>query len=188
MSAKGPQPSGKLTTWVALFRGVNVAGKNKLPMALLKEAFAAAGCQQVKTYIQSGNAVFAHASSAKQQLTAQLREQVDTYAGINPFLLLLSMRAFKNAVENNPFPQQEIGPKALHFYFLEKHPPHPDLEKLNELKAPSEQFMLIDQVFYLLAPDGIGRSKLAAAAERHLGVATTARNLNTVNHLADMLA
>ena len=44
--------------YVALLRGVNVGGRNKLPMADLKDLFAAAGCAAVRTYIQSGNVVF----------------------------------------------------------------------------------------------------------------------------------
>jgi uncharacterized protein (DUF1697 family) len=71
--------------------------------------------------------------------------------------------------------------------FLEKHPAKPNLERLNELKTNSEEFMLGDKVFYLYAPEGVGRSKLAMNVERCLGVATTGRNWNTVSVLASML-
>ena len=61
-----------------------------------------------------------------------------------------------------------------------------DEERLNQLKSGTEEYALKRNVFYLHAPDGIGRSKLAAQVERCLGVAVTGRNLNTVNKLAEL--
>ena len=78
--------------------------------------------------------------------------------------------------------------KELHLYFLVSRPKKPDLDRLDAVKARSERFALKDTVFYLYAPDGIGRSKLAAAVERSLGVAATARNWNTVEKLLEMVA
>jgi uncharacterized protein (DUF1697 family) len=65
-------------------------------------------------------------------------------------------------------------------------PQNPDLKTLDRLKQDNEQFKLIDNVFYLHAPDGIGRSKLAARAEKALGVAVTARNWRTVCKIMTM--
>lgn len=76
--------------------------------------------------------------------------------------------------------------KSLHFFFLESKPCNPELEKLSELKTESEKFELIDCVFYLYAPEGIARSKLAAQVEKCVGVPTTARNWNTVSKLLSM--
>ena len=90
------------------------------------------------------------------------------------------------AVSRNPFPATDEQHKTLHFYFLESAPPHPDLASLDALKSATEQFTLIDSVFYLHAPDGIGRSKLAVKVERALGVPATARNWRTVNKLLEM--
>jgi uncharacterized protein (DUF1697 family) len=60
------------------------------------------------------------------------------------------------------------------------------MEKIEGLKSATEAYKLLGRVFYLHAPDGIGRSKLASAAEKKLGVTTTARNLNTVRKLLAM--
>jgi uncharacterized protein (DUF1697 family) len=59
-------------------------------------------------------------------------------------------------------------------------PTNPDLGALENLKSERERFALKDGVFYLHAPDGIGRSKLAANTETSLGVAITSRNWRTV--------
>lgn len=71
---------------------------------------------------------------------------------------------------------------------METAPTSPDLEKLMALKSPREDFRLIQQVFYLYAPDGIGRSKLAEKVEKNLGVPATARNWNTVSKLLAMVS
>jgi uncharacterized protein (DUF1697 family) len=59
---------------------------------------------------------------------------------------------------------------------------------LDALRAPTERFQLLGNVFYLHAPDGIGRSKLAANVEKRLGVATTARNFRTVDKVLQLAA
>jgi uncharacterized protein (DUF1697 family) len=66
---------------------------------------------------------------------------------------------------------------------LDSVPKNPDLEILESIKTDREQFKLINKVFYLHAPDGIGRSKLAAKVEKALGVTVTARNWRTVNEV-----
>jgi uncharacterized protein (DUF1697 family) len=91
-------------------------------------------------------------------------------------------------MENNPYPNAASEPKSLHFFFLDSVPTKPDLDGLGKLATETERFCLIDSVFYLHTPDGIGRSKLAAAVEKKLGVAATARNYNTIEALASMLA
>jgi uncharacterized protein (DUF1697 family) len=63
---------------------------------------------------------------------------------------------------------------------LANPPENPDLETLDSLKRDNERYSLNNKVFYLHAPDGIGRSKLAAHAEKSLGVAATARNWRSV--------
>ena len=101
-------------------------------------------------------------------------------------VLILSADQLEDAIESNPFPEAEAEPKTLHLFFLAWAPAAPDIESLTEAKSPSERFHLTDHVFYLHAPDGIGRSKLAANAEKFLGVAATARNWRTVQKLREM--
>jgi uncharacterized protein (DUF1697 family) len=75
----------------------------------------------------------------------------------------------------------------VHFYFC-AGAISLDKQKLAKFASVSERIELIDNVFYLHAPDGIGRSKLGVNIESCLGVSATGRNLNTVNKLVDMLA
>lgn len=101
--------------------------------------------------------------------------------------LLLTLQDFESALEANPFPEAELDPKGLHLGFLDSVPSKPDITELETLKANSERFQLVGKVFYLHAPDGVGRSKLAAGSERSLGVSMTDRNWRTVCKIRDMV-
>jgi uncharacterized protein (DUF1697 family) len=165
---------------VALFRGINVGGKNVLPMNELASVLGDLGARHVKTYIQSGNAVFASPDRDAPRLAHRIRQEIKKRRGFEPHVLLLGVEELERATRSNPFPEAATDPRALHAGFLAAAPEQPNLHALDSLKSASERFRLLDKVFYLHAPDGIGRSRLAAGAERHLGVPMTIRNWRTV--------
>jgi uncharacterized protein (DUF1697 family) len=120
-------------------------------------------------------------------LAKRLGDATESQFGFRPSILLLTDGDFRSAVAKNPFTDAVAEPKSLHFFFLESSPTLSDVEEMAELAIPSERFQLIDKVLYVHAPDGFGRSKLAAGAERKLGVPTTARNYTTIQNLSEML-
>jgi uncharacterized protein (DUF1697 family) len=174
-----------MSRFVALFRGINVGGKHSLPMHALREILVACGCEEVRTYIQSGNAVFSSAV-AGSSLSANIKHAIEERFGFAPQVLLLTVDRFVAIAAANPFVEAEPNPKSLHVWFLTEQPTAPNLEALGDLKVESERFSLQDDAFYLYAPDGIGRSRLAAKVDRHLGVATTARNWRTVSKIIEL--
>jgi uncharacterized protein (DUF1697 family) len=176
-----------MTTWIALFRGINVGGNNILPMAKLKSDLEALKLKNVRTYIQSGNVVFEATATSGTSLAKRIADRVENQHGFRPQVVLLNRDDLRTAVESNPFPQAVSHPQTLQFFFLAKPPVAPNLRALEDVKSPTENYRLTERVFYLHAPNGIGRSKLAANAEKHLGVATTARNYRTVVKLLDMI-
>ncbi len=155
-------------------------------MKQLTSIFEEVGCQAVRTYIRSGNVVFRFADAAPGYLEKRLSECISKRHSLTPHVLLLDGQRLNQAIRECPF-QSAVG-NQLHFFFLSAVAKSPDLASLSELKSPTEQFQLNDRVLYLLAPAGIGRSKLAAAIERCLGVPTTARNWNTIRKLQSMLS
>jgi uncharacterized protein (DUF1697 family) len=175
-----------MRTYIALFRGINVVGNNPLPMRDLVRILERMGCKDVETYIQSGNAVFRTGKSRPTKLAEEISSRVFKDHGFKPKVLLLSTSELEAAINNNPF-STAVG-NALHFMFLTSKPRKPDLAALTAVKTKTEQFRLDMRVFYLYAPDGIGRSKLAARIEPALGVPATGRNWNTVNKLREMLS
>lgn len=178
----------KTTTCVAFFRGINVGGKNSMPMKELVQMLQSLGFENVKSYIQSGNVVMnilAQDGKDKDQNAASHIEKISSAVfkkfGFKPYVVLLNRDELLNAAKNNPF--DVSNPKAVHFYFMNTKPQSPDLVKLEGLKTGQEDFKLAGKVFYLFAPGGIGRSKLAAKAEQALGIPATARNFNTVEQM-----
>jgi uncharacterized protein (DUF1697 family) len=174
-----------MTTYLALLRGVNVGGHQKLPMASLRELLEGHGCAGVRTYIQSGNAVFRSRRTAGW-IAKQLTAAVGTRHGFEPRTLVLTLAELEQAAAGNPFPEADRHPHTLHLFFLADTPARPDIASLDAIRTRTERFVLTPRVFYLLTPDGFGRSKLAARVERALGVEATARNWRTVQTLLDL--
>lgn len=176
-----------MNTYIGLLRGINVGGNNKLPMKDLRGLLEALELENVKTYIQSGNVVFQSERSDRDKLANEITTAIEKDHGFAPAILLLTKRELETAMEANPFPQAVDEPKSLHLFFLEPAPKDPDLTTLDELKKDTEEFKLIDKVFYLHAPDGIGRSKLADKFGRGWNVTITARNWRTVGKIKEMI-
>jgi len=174
-----------MRTYIALFRGINVVGNNTLPMRDLVRILERLGCKDVETYIRSGNALFRTGKSKPKKLAEEISARIFKDHGFKPKVLLLSTPELEAAIKNNPY-GTKVG-SALHFMFLESKPRKPDLARLTAVKAKSEQFKLGNKVFYLYAPDGVGRSKLVAGIEPCLGVPVTGRNWNTVSKLREIL-
>jgi uncharacterized protein (DUF1697 family) len=175
-----------MNTYIALFRGINVGGKNSLPMKGLIAILEEIGAKNVRTYIQSGNAVFKSIEKSPSRLSKQLAAGIKKHYGFEPHVLLLGLEAINKAIAKNPFPEAEIEPSSLHLGFLASRPKNPDLKKLDSLRKESERFYLSDHVFYLHAPEGVGRSKLAANTEKLLGVPMTDRNWRTVCKIKEL--
>jgi uncharacterized protein (DUF1697 family) len=169
-------------TWIALIRGINVGGKNKVNMKELTQLMEEKGFGQVQTYIQSGNVVFRSESERGDEMATLIEESF----GFRPAVFIMSGSYLRKAAEQNPYPV-DAG-KMVHFFFCDQAPTNVDFDFLESLRLESESYKLIDRVFYLYAPEGIGRSKLAEKMGRAFkGVTMTARNLNTIDKLLEMI-
>lgn len=168
---------------VGFLRGINVGGRNRLPMHALRTELERLGARNVRTYLQSGNVVFHPPERPLDALAEDLSRAIEGGHGFRPAVLLLDAIALRRAAEANPFPEATGTPKTLHLFLPLTPTDAPDLARLEALRAPAERIAWREGVLYLHAPDGIGRSKLAAGAERAIGTATTARNWTTVTQV-----
>lgn len=175
-----------MTTWIALLRGINVGGKNVLPMNELTQTLAKAGYVKVRTYIQSGNVVFQSSKPSADVLAAHISEAIFASHGLTLVVVVIRADELREAVDANPYRTAEDDPKSLHLFFLGSVPSDACLEPLNGLKSETESFAIVGKVFYLHTPDGIARSKIARGVERALGVSATARNWRTVSKLKEL--
>lgn len=174
-----------MTTYVALLRGINVGGKHRLPMQALRDILSAQGCEDVRTYIQSGNAVF-NAADGFGSIGTQVAAAIEQQYGFAPSIHILALDDYRKILDANPFPDAAAAPKSLHVAFLTEAATEPDLEAIERLKAATESYRIVEGAFYLHAPDGIGRSKLAAKIDKCLGVATTGRNWRSAQAIAEL--
>ncbi|RMH60412.1 MAG: DUF1697 domain-containing protein [Calditrichaeota bacterium] len=165
---------------IILLRGVNVGGKNRLSMKELRTELEKAGFEKVQTYIQSGNIILAGSGDIETRVAAI----INTHFGFKPAMQVLDETEFEQALSDNPYAEQEG--KQVHFFFC-KTPPRVNKEKLTRFASESERFEWTDNVFYLYAPEGIGRSKLVKNIDACLGTSSTARNLNTVKKIHHLL-
>lgn len=175
-----------MTVWISLLRGINVGGHHIVRMTELARLLEAVGCEDVKTYIQSGNAVFRSKEKKAGTLARRIGKAIAEAHGFEPYVLMLTRADLEGAARANPFAEGETEPKSLHLFFLDAAPRKPDLASLEAVKLKSERFAIVGRVFYLHAPDGIARSKLVERVGLALGVPMTARNWRTVGKLIEM--
>jgi len=169
-----------MDTYVVLLRGINVGGKNLLPMEKLKHLLNMAGFDNVKTYIQSGNVVLTSVDNP----ASHIERLIEAECGFRTEVLAFLKENFNRAAVNNPY--QSHNGSLVHFFFC-KETPKPNPAAMTQYAADSESYQLIDQVFYLHAPDGIGRSKLVKHVEACVGVRATGRNLNTIRKIQALM-
>ncbi len=171
-----------MTRRIALLRGVNVGGRNKLPMAQFSDALAGLGCVNIRTYIQSGNAVFDGEASA-----GDIAAAVKRASGVSCRAFVLTAAVLKKAAAACPFRKEGAASgKSVHVIFLDATPAATAIEALGDLRRPREDFAVAGKTLYLHSPEGVANSKIAAALDRTLGVASTARNWNTIAKLLEL--
>jgi uncharacterized protein (DUF1697 family) len=168
-------------TYVGLLRGINVGGNKMVPMAELRALFEALGCTEVRTYIQSGNVVFASpAPLATKQVEAAI---VDRFA-FDVTVMLRSAAAIKKVVKANPFPR--VDQSKLHVGFMSRKPLAAAVASLDADRFLPEQFVVHGTELYVHLPNGLGNTKLLAYLDRQLRIPITVRNWNTVTKLVEL--
>jgi uncharacterized protein (DUF1697 family) len=166
-------------SFVALLRAVNVGGTGKLPMSDLKEICEALGFASVRTYIASGNVVFASRKSEAAVKTA-LETRLEAYAQKTVDVLVRTAAEMAQILADNPFPK--LPPNRTMAVFLDRAPPSDALAGVRGQK--DEQIRLGRREIYIHYGEGMAKSKLVVPAAK----AGTARNMNTVAALAKMAA
>jgi uncharacterized protein (DUF1697 family) len=175
-----------MPAYVALLRGINVGGNRMIKMADLRDVFLAADADDVATYIQSGNVVFTHAGRSETRLVAELEKRIAKAAGFPVPVVLRTARELARVIEDSPFADADAD--HLHVAFLPARPPENALTIEARSFAP-ESCAVVGRELYLYLPDGMGRSKLAAAVlakPKAIGAGGTARNWRTVLKLNEL--
>jgi len=179
--------------YLALLRGINVGGRNKVAMADLRELAGALGLTEVRTYIQSGNLVFSCAESDTGGLADVLEREIASRLGVPSAVVVLSGPELLQVIATNPFPDV-TNPKSLHAMFW-RDEAGPDtvaavaaaVQRARQAGSRDDA-VVVGRTLFLHTPDGYGRSDLATQLSRAAGpTAGTARNWATVTTLMGML-
>jgi uncharacterized protein (DUF1697 family) len=176
-----------MTRYALLLRGVNVGTKNSLPMVELRAMLAKLGCTDVRTYVQSGNAVFGTRIGAAA-LTKAIEHALERYMGRPIVTTLRTLEHMKAVIDGNPFTKVATNPAYLCVTFLSNTPTKLEVAPLQAQDWKPELFKVAGKEIYTWHPNGQGRSPLAAALGKlPLRGAVTTRNWNTVLKLREML-
>jgi uncharacterized protein (DUF1697 family) len=172
-------------TWVALLRGVNIGGV-RIRMPELQAMCAEIGLDAPRTYVQSGNVVFA-SDRDRPTLAADLEGGVADRFGYSIRVILRTPAELDAVLGGNPYLADEENPARLHVAFLDAEPDAGAAAALDPDRSPPDRFQVVGGEIYLHTPEGYGHSKLSVDwFERRLGVAATMRNWNTVRNLREL--
>jgi uncharacterized protein (DUF1697 family) len=172
-----------LPTYVALLRGINVSGRNKIAMNDLRAAFETLGHTHVRTYIQSGNVVFAAKAGATARLESAIGKGIATAFGLDVAVLVRTRAELATALKRNPF-----GADA-YVTFLDAVPARARVAGLDPAPYAPDEFAVRGREVFVRCPNGYGRTKINNAFfERKLAAKATTRNWKTVTTLFDWSA
>jgi uncharacterized protein (DUF1697 family) len=175
-------------THVALLRGLNVGGKNILPMSDLRALFTAAGCRDVRTYIQSGNVIFTADADAIASLPEAVAARITERFGFRTPVILRTGAELADVIRHNPFIAQGAATEELHVSFLAERPNATQIDSLDPNRSPPDTFVVRGQEIYLRFPRGLGRTKLTSEYfDRRLATTGTVRNWRTVTKLLALM-
>lgn len=172
---------------IAFLRGINVGGKNVVPMAALKESFEAMGFKNVRTLLNSGNVVFEVGGNEKlPSLEKRLEREIAERLKVMAEVMLRSAAELDEVIARNPFPKEaQADPSHLLVMFFKSPPAASAVRSLESAIKGREKISLNSRELYIIYPDGIGTSKFTnVLIEKSLSLRGTARNWNTLLKLA----
>jgi len=186
MNDRGAKTAAK---HVALLRGINVGGKNMLPMKELVGLFTAAGCGEVATYIQSGNVVFCAEDKVVKRLDSVIAKQVEERFALKVPVVLRTALELDAVIRGNPFLKAGAAEEMLHVAFLAEHPGTDLVAGLDAMRSAPDEFAVVGREIYMKLVTGAAKTKLTNAYfDSKLKTVSTMRNWRTVLKLAEMTA
>jgi len=174
-------------SFVALLRGINVGGKNKVPMKDLLAMFERAGAADTRHYIQSGNVVFRSSAAHAGRIPGLVSKDIERRHGLTVPVIVRSGAELRAIAEANPLLAAGADPDTLHVMFLAEAPGKKESAALDPRRSPPDSFTLAGREIYLCCPNGVARTKLTNAYfDSTLRTTSTARNWRTVLKLVEM--
>ena len=175
-----------MPTYIALLQGINIGPKKRIRMEDLRALIAGLGGEDVRTYVNSGNAVFTHRSKDIPALERDVETALRDHIGMDVPVLIRTGPDLARIIADNPFPDAS-DPKTLHVGVLRERPAIEDVNAVEEMETGADRIAILGREVYAFLPNyttgaTIDLMKVAKA----LRVDATSRNWNTVTRLAEM--
>jgi uncharacterized protein (DUF1697 family) len=172
---------------VALLRGINVGGRKKVPMARLREVLEAAGFEDVKTYVQSGNVVLSAPRRSPAKIGREIEAAIEAEFGFDVAVVMRTRDELAALVEDDPLGDVATNPTYRVVVFLAEKLDRSRLAGVEPDAFSPEAFELRDREIVMWAPEGQRDSRIVKTlTEKRTGVVGTARNWRTVEKLLAM--
>ena len=174
--------------YLALLRGINVGGKNKVEMARLKTVFESIGASEVRTYINSGNVVFRH-NRARLRLGTAIEKAIESEFGFPVRLVLRDLDEVKSLTDAIPASWKENSVMRCYVMFLWQDVDDPSvLDRLTIKKGIDDVEYAHGTIVWRVDRDVLTRSGMMRLTSDDLYKQMTIRNVNTVRKLAAMMS
>lgn len=179
-----------MATYIALIRGINVGRNKRIAMADLRAMLESLGYADVRTLLQSGNAVFTGRGSASEVALA-VEEAMTERLKVSARVLVRNPAQLAKAIRADPFGDRAAEGSKHFLGFLDVEPTTAVVDKVPELGPDAEtapdEARYVDGHLYLWCPNGLSKSTLWQVNwDRLLGTAVTMRNWNTVTKLLEL--
>ena len=174
-----------MKTFIAILRGINVGGHNKIKMQELKLLMESLDFENVRTYIQSGNVIFESKEVQTVKLADQINIEIATVFKLNVPVIVITLEELRKVINDNPFINREdVEANKLHVTFLSNDVNISFVDNIEAMKYMPDEFKILNKAIYLYCPNGVAKTKLTNSLfEKKLNQTATNRNWNTVNKI-----
>jgi uncharacterized protein (DUF1697 family) len=173
---------------IAMLRGVNVGGHNKIKMEELRALCKDLKLRDARTYVQSGNLIFKTDERDLDALAKRLQDAIERKFGFRPGMVLRTALEMRRVIARNPFAKRRgVEPNRLLVTFLAGEPAAEAREKAAQLDTSPEELRMDRHEVYIYFPNGMARPKVSwASIERILKTSGTGRNWNSVTKMLEI--
>ena len=176
------------TTQVALLRGINVGKSKRIAMGRLRQLLGELGYADVRTHLQSGNAIIT-SGRRPDRVAREIARAIEREFGFDVEVVVRTKDELDAVIEANPMPEHTDQPAKLLVAFLSAAPKPDRIKKLDPAEFAPDEIHFSGREAYLYHPNGVIAAKIGPTFwQKHLGVSATARNWTTVTKLASLAA
>jgi uncharacterized protein (DUF1697 family) len=177
-----------MTIYIALLRGINVGGHNKIKMADLRGALEGLGLNKVQTYIQSGNIVFESEIAEEKTLSSLIQQGIATHFGLTISVILRTAEEFKQIIRDCPYDKDSLTEgESIHCCLLNEAPSQKEIDLLVQTDNGKDEYQIIGREIYVYFHQSMLDSKLSNQFQK-FRIPVTMRNWNTMNKLLAMVS